>query len=319
MNNLFNMLFGNKDYQYGDFEKNNYNVPTNYQAYNETQPQVQPLVVEEQTPQQKQALWDTIRGAMLGNVVDNSRVNDGMSATVNNPHYEGGIIPDLRSGFNENLNTRFEPNNLRNNGGGFVRRLGEAAGSIARIADSPLGRGVITYGLSNYIGDTNPLEQALTATMVNQRNRMSDKLYRDSLEEQGFDTSSIKGYINKDTYNNISLNNYRADQLLNYSVRNIIRMLNSGTISPEQAAAELQRLGYDYDNLNYSNQTINTKNKSKILPYQISNLGARTEYTKTKTEKLKTDPPKGEGKPDKKQNTKPIGVTKSGVKYKVVE
>lgn len=278
-------------------------------------------------------LGDKIYDGLFGKIVDNSGVNDGtLSATINNPHREGGFLNDLQSGFNENLTTRFAPQNLVGNGGSLARKIGEGFGTALRFADSPLGRGVLVGGAIGALGGT-PAEMAaygLGTTALNQGNRTADKLYRDNLAEQGIDTSNLKGYLNDDIYRNISLNNYRMNNTLNNEVRDVIKLLQNGSISPEQASAYLQSLGYDFGNMGYSNQTINTQNKSKILPYQIENLEARTENIKNpKPKKIIHESTGKGGKPDnkggngtnEKDETKPIGAgtTKSGVKYRVVE
>lgn len=129
-------------------------------------------------------LGDKIYDGLFGKIVDNSGVNDGtLSATINNPHREGGIFADLQSGFNENLNNRFQPQNLVGNGGSLARRIGEGFGTAMRFADSPLGRGVLVGGAIGALGGT-PAEMAaygLGTTALNQGNRTADRLYRDDL------------------------------------------------------------------------------------------------------------------------------------------
>ena len=120
-----------------------------------------------------------------------SMSSDGNSlqiTTSQNPR-TGGILRDIVGGYQEN---RFTPASLENlgqntlEGGrqkGFAYKLGEGLGSVARLANSPLGRGLIVGGLVTATGG-NPL-QALAygggATMLNQQNVMKDKAYRNQL------------------------------------------------------------------------------------------------------------------------------------------
>lgn len=120
-----------------------------------------------------------------------------------------GLLNDISAGYQEN---RFNPvsienlkQNTLNNGRekGFAYRLGEGLGSLARLGNSPLGRGLLVGGIVGASGG-NGLE-ALTygagTTMLNQGNVLKDQLYRRELEKYGFDTSGIKGYISDDTFN----------------------------------------------------------------------------------------------------------------------
>lgn len=115
---------------------------------------------------------------------------------------EGGAFRDITKGYNENVNQRFSPNNWGQDKNAMTR-IGELLGTTARFADSPAGKMLLAYGASNMLGDTNPLEQALTAGVTNINAGNVDKIYRQDLANQGIDTSNIKGFINKDTYGNL--------------------------------------------------------------------------------------------------------------------
>lgn len=104
--------------------------------------------------------------------------------------YQPSFFDNLTSGAKENFATGFASPNLTDKTGeygkkGFGYRLGEGIGTLGRFLESPLGRGVIAYGLSNYYGDRNPMEQGLTALVGNQGNRMRDRAYRDDLIRSG--------------------------------------------------------------------------------------------------------------------------------------
>ena len=123
----------------------------------------------------------------------------------NNPRV-GGLLPDIAAGYRENSSRPMEFSNLQANitpdgrekGGAY--RFGEFAGTAARLLDNPLVRGAITYGLSKRMGDKNPLNEALAATVGTQQNKMKDQMYRQALAERDIDTSGIRGWLGDDTF-----------------------------------------------------------------------------------------------------------------------
>ena len=161
-----------------------------------------------------------------------SMSSDGNSlqiTTSQNPR-TGGILRDIAGGFQEN---RFTPASLENLGQntlldgrqkGFAYKLGEGLGSVARLANSPLGRGLIVGGLVGATGG-NPL-QALAygggATMLNQQNVMKDRAYRNQLYQTQADKingeyeAKIAEIENDNTLDNAAklseINTLKADQ-----------------------------------------------------------------------------------------------------------
>ena len=136
--------------------------------------------------------------------------------------FQPGLFNDLVSGAKENYTTGFAANNLQDDIGtegqnkGLAYRIGEGAGTLGRglkraggalgrFADTPLGRAVIMGGLVGATGGggLEMLAYGGSAGLMNQANRMNDSLYRRDLEAQGIDTSNIRGYIGKDTYQNL--------------------------------------------------------------------------------------------------------------------
>lgn len=125
--------------------------------------------------------------------------------------FRPGLLNDIASGYNENRNnpiamSNFGQNTLENGRKkGFAYRLGEGLGSLARIGESPLGRSLLVGGLVGATGGSGleALTYGAQTGMLNQGNRMADKLYRDDLERQGIDVSGVRGYINKDVYSNM--------------------------------------------------------------------------------------------------------------------
>ena len=123
----------------------------------------------------------------------------------------GGLLNDIRSGAKENFATGFAAPNWeqtvtpdgRKKGLGY--RLGEGLGSFARLAESPLGRGLIMAGIVGGAGGSGleALGYGTGAGLLNQQSRMKDKMYRNELEKMGFDTTGITGYVGDDTFNKI--------------------------------------------------------------------------------------------------------------------
>lgn len=139
-----------------------------------------------------------------------------MNVTVSNNPRVGGLLNDIGAGARENFATGFAANNLLDNetaGGrrkGFAYRLGEGLGTIGRVLESPLGRGLITAGIVGATGG-NGLEALAyggQAGLLNQNLRNADNLYRQQLKDNyGFTDEQLnqrKGYIDANTFNNLT-------------------------------------------------------------------------------------------------------------------
>lgn len=194
-----------------------------------------------------------------------------------------GLLNDISSGYQEN---RFNPVSIENlkqntldNGRekGFAYRLGEGLGSLARLGNSPLGRGLLVGGIVGASGG-NGLE-ALTygagTTMLNQGNVLRDQLYREALKRQGVDVSKIGGLVTDDMFRNYSLNNYRFSNLENREkiatmkdntsrAKYILDALNNGTMSPETASQLISQYGITNADLQVSDKTRATDSKIKL-------------------------------------------------------
>ena len=106
--------------------------------------------------------------------------------------YQPGLLDDIRAGAKENFATGFATPNWeqtktpdgRNKGFGY--RFGEGVGSLAKFAETPLGRGLIMAGIVGAAGGSGleALGYGTGAGLLNQQNRMKDKLYRDNLIRQ---------------------------------------------------------------------------------------------------------------------------------------
>ena len=126
---------------------------------------------------------------------------------LNYQQRQGGILNDLGRGMQQNYN-----NNLMQNLGkplqnsNLATTLGQGLGSVLRLADSPLGRGLMTAGAVKALGGTGgeALAYGLGSGVTRQDLQAQDTLYRNQLQQMGIDTSKIRGNIGKDSFKAIS-------------------------------------------------------------------------------------------------------------------
>ena len=200
-------------------------------------------------------------------------------------NHRPGFFEDFGRGYRENATQGFNVNNLvpvENKG--LATRLGEGLGTIERFANTPLGRGLIAYGLSNAMGDTNPLEQAFTAGVGRQNNMTRDKAYRQGLINMGVDeaqVNAIPGIVTDDIFKNYTLANYR-NNMTNYrnlkldkdtylkQQQNIYKMLDLGVIDSKEATRQMMLLNEEYDKQNpikmqEGNKTVQGNKKIDIM------------------------------------------------------
>ena len=218
--------------------------------------------------------------------------------TISNAPRKGGLLPDIVKGYSENASTPFNFSNFkqneladgRNKGGAY--RFGEFAGTAARLLDNPLVRGAITYGISKRLGDTNPLEQALTATNTTTQNRLNDTLYRNELENRGVDTQGLRGWVSDATFKNLSstaFKNRALDQTTYTKLRKLYdAQLKSGSLTPEEYQHNMKILNDTFltdqirvansGKVNLSNETRKTNMEESLLPTKKEYLESRTEY-----------------------------------------
>lgn len=217
----------------------------------------------------------------IENPQDNAHILSGISLSPR----QGGLLRDIAGGFKENFRNNFSVDNLNNKISddgrikGIAFRIGEGLGTAAKLANSPLGRGALTAGAIGVFGGS-PLEMAAygaKAAVGNQQNVMRDKMYRESLDNMGLDTSNISGYIDDKAYQNYTLSNYRNNSLAvrsaiagasdNTKRANLIMQgLNNGSITPDEAKFHMQNYGITFEDLQKSNATRNTDINEKLAP-----------------------------------------------------
>lgn len=233
--------------------------------------------------------------ALLGKSADNTDNISGQNITVSDGPRVGGLLNDLKNGYNENRNTAFDVKNwddtTQSNGiaKGNAYRIGEGLGTIARglnrgggvlgqglkkvgqFADTPLGRMAIMGGIVGATGGSGleALAYGGTAGVLNQANRLKDRLYRDELNKLGIDTSNLKGYINDNTFKNIStqgINNMKMTNARDIAqakdnrerAKMILDGVKNGTITPESASQQIRLYGITDADLTASNESRKT-------------------------------------------------------------
>ncbi|MCD7779803.1 MAG: hypothetical protein LUH05_03945 [Candidatus Gastranaerophilales bacterium] len=242
-------------------------------------------------------------------------------------------LNDISGGYKENRNTPLSLANLAENTTsdgrqkGFAYRLGEGLGSLARIAESPLGRGLIMGGavLADRNGD--PLKALAYGTKVftgNQANRLRDNTYRQQLEAEGIDTSKLGGgYLTDDTYKNtIDTANRRKEMNLkdremkiNETKAEYENQLKQLQI--EEAQIKLSDLPEQvkYETLKkYGEAQKSLAEGVTAMDTELANLQQKQAVTENVIEKTKGEKIENQYKPQKLQND--ITLQNIDIKYK---
>lgn len=215
------------------------------------------------------------------------------------------------------------------------------AGLIGAVGGNPAQ--MLGYGLTGAVGRQNYMT--------------ADKLYRNQLKQYGYtddDLAKIRGNVTNDMYKNLTQNLYRTrnlDQNSYIKLKNFYdKQLQNGILSPEEYKTNMDALNSQYvnsqartidtGNVGLSNQTRNTdsqietrkqmidlnKQKIAILQQRVNN-GIASETEKSVLRNLMIEQKQLENELYKKElgiggsgtpAIRPVGQTKSGVKYKVV-
>lgn len=217
------------------------------------------------------------------------------TATIS--QYQPGFFNNFGAGFKENFSTPISANNFGQNTladgrrKGFGYRAGEVLGTMGRVLESPLGRGLLTAGIVGATGGSGleALAYGGQAGLLNQTSRMNDQMYRNSLNEQGIDTTGLRGYVNQDTYKNLSSTNTNYQKMLNAQAialakdntaraKLIMNGVNNGYISPEAASLMINQYGI-------TDADFQESNESRKTDSQIA-------YTEAKMEDVKNPKPR---------------------------
>ena len=222
-------------------------------------------------------------------------------------NHKPGFLEDFGRGYRENATQGFNVNNLAPvENKGLATRLGEGLGTVERFANSPLGRGLIAYGLSNSMGDTNPLEQAFTAGVGRQNNMTQDRIYRNQLKQLGMtddEVNAIPGNVTKDVFEGVTSGMRLGSQRMTYGQ---LAMLDDGIAEEVRKNPALANMLVP---INIARDIYGLKRET--AQGKMVETKAKTEETKAKTEKTKAET-KQVGKPKVTINRKE-GTTTSNV------
>jgi hypothetical protein len=177
--------------------------------------------------------------------------------------FQPGLLNDIRSGAKENFATGFAAPNWeqtvtpdgRKKGLGY--RFGEGLGSLARFAESPLGRSLLMAGIVGATGGSGleALGFGAGAGVANQQNRMKDQLYRNELITQG--QNSVR---NQEGFNELTPEEQQA------KLDDVVRRINSirGYVGNDAFKSVLAGMQMQ-DNAAYRNALLasNLKNREK--------------------------------------------------------
>ena len=242
----------------------------------------------------------------------NPKTGQAQMATLTN--HKPGFFEDFGRGYRENATQGFNVNNLTPvQGKGLATRLGEGLGTIERFANTPLGRGLIAYGLSNAMGDTNPLEQAFTAGVGRQNNMTQDRVYRNQLKQLGMtddEVNAIPGNVTKDVFEGVTSGMRLGSQRMTYGQ---LAMLDDGIAEEVRKNPALANMLVPINIARdiYGLKRETAQGKMVETKAKTEETKAKTEETKAKTEKTQAET-KQVGKPKVTINRKE-GTTTSNV------
>ena len=191
------------------------------------------------------------------------------SNTISATPRRGGVLRDIAEGYRENRNTPFSIDNL----GGrktFANRFGEGLGSLARFAESPLGRSLLMAGIVGATGGgaLPALAFGTTTGVLNQQNRMKDQLYRNELITRGQNTVR-----NQEGFNELTPEEQNAQlQKIADSVNAYRGYLGDDTYRQILTGLQLQ------DNAEYRNAMLAFQQRNQELANRMAQ--ERFDYTK---------------------------------------
>lgn len=191
------------------------------------------------------------------------------TTTISQNPRVGGLFRDLGAGARENFATGFAANNLTDNmtadgrKKGFAYRLGEGLGSVGRVLESPLGRGLLTAAIVGATGGggLQALAYGGLAGSLNQKLRYNDKMYRDEMLRNAY--NSLR---NSPEFNTLSSN---EQEILAKQVQD---RLFGGNIPAE--LTEQQQMMYENNLRQAYNQALSEKQQAQIndLTNQVNNM-----------------------------------------------
>ena len=185
---------------------------------------------------------------------DASNITPNFNNQINEEQVKQGVLNNIANGFDdflagykENKENAYTPNNLAaDSSKGFMQRMGEGMGTLARIIKNPVAQGIVAGGLSTIITG-NPLYGLGMAYKFTNNKKNSD-LYRNILSNQGVDTSIENGTITSDDMSKIlTANKYQKGFMTR---KDYDRMrLENGLMSIDEYNQNLSATDYNPDEM----------------------------------------------------------------------
>ena len=185
---------------------------------------------------------------------DASNITPNFNNQINEEQVKQGVLNNIANGFDdflagykENKENAYTPNNLAaDSSKGFMQRMGEGMGTLARIIKNPVAQGIVAGGLSTILTG-NPLYGLGMAYKFTNNKKNSD-LYRNILSNQGVDTSIENGTITSDDMSKIlTANKYQKGFMTR---KDYDRMrLENGLMSIDEYNQNLSATDYNPDEM----------------------------------------------------------------------
>lgn len=203
---------------------------------------------------------------------------------------QGGLVNNIVSGYEENLNNKFNPSNLEfGQNKRLGTRIGEAFGTTTRFLNSPIGRGLAVGGAALALGSGAPLASILgvKSAVGRQKAITGDKIYRNQLQQLGMsddELNEIQGPVTKDLFEGYTSGLRLGNQRVTYG--------QLAQFSPEvaQAVANNPELEYQYLPVNFARDVYGLKRDS--AEGKMAKVAAETKKTEKETALLGKPKPK---------------------------
>lgn len=178
-------------------------------------------------------------------VVENQQTDEQMKHSVFDKLANG--LGDFLSGYKENRENGFDPNNLRPvENKGFMQRMGEGVGTAARMIHNPIAQGLVAGGLSTALTG-NPLYGLGMANKF-ANNKMNSDLYQQILKNQGVNFDNYNGVITSDDMSKILTANKYQKGFMTRKDYDRLRLEN-GLISVDEYNQSLSAPDYNPDEM----------------------------------------------------------------------
>lgn len=215
-----------------------------------------------------------------------------LSVGTSNAPRQGGFINDFVSGYEDNAKNSFKAENLApDENKGLATKIGEGFGTLARVLDKPITRGLLVGGTALALGGNagDALAYGLSTGVGRQNYITKDKAYRQNLINMGYTPEEIKTIpymITDNVYNNL----IRAQQLKdNAEYRNMLLANEQATKAQAlkyQQMKDIEEKARKDREFNYKTKqdAIENAYKSKELEYKMNKADTKEEVKRKQSQ-----------------------------------